>query len=128
MVCRCGVGALHLQRGVLGHQKNVGNVVTLLLVEVTPLLGQFHGLSGGDVLEIDDGVGYAALGADDQALEANRFLAVGVANLRILGNREIQFAGHRSRPFDGPGDGATVGDGNHPIVTLRGGEGCDRKK
>ena len=34
-----GVGALHLQRRVLGHEKNVRNVVAVLLVEVTPLLG-----------------------------------------------------------------------------------------
>jgi hypothetical protein len=49
-------------------------------------------LSGRDVLEIDDSVGHAAVGSNDQAIEANRFLAVGLADLRILGDGEIQLA------------------------------------
>ena len=52
--------------------------------------------AGGDVLEINDGIGDAALGADDQAFEADGFLAFGIADLGIFGNREIQLVRDRS--------------------------------
>ena len=59
------VGALHLQRRALRYQKNVRNVVAMLLVEVTPLLGKLQCFASGNVFQINDGVGNAALGADD---------------------------------------------------------------
>lgn len=93
----------------------------MALVEMTALLGKFQRLAGGDILEVDDGVGNAALGTDDQALEADGFLAVRIADLRIFSNGKFEFVRHGARPFYGPGDGATVGDGNNFIV-LRDGE------
>src|ERR1700689_1297394 len=99
----------------------------MALVEVTALLGKFERFSGRNILEIDDGVGYPALGSDDEALEANGFVAVRGANLGILGDREVQFLGHWSGPFDGAGDGSTVVDGDNFIV-LRGGKRGDREK
>ena len=68
----------------------------MLLIQMAPLLGQVHGFSGGDVLEIDDSVGHAAFGSDDQALEAGGFLAIRVADLRVLGDGEIQLVGRRA--------------------------------
>ena len=40
-----------------------------LLIEVASLLGKVHSFAAGDVLEIDDGVGDAALRPDDQPLK-----------------------------------------------------------
>jgi len=122
-----GVGALHLQVFILRHEKNVRNVVAVLLVEVTALLGQVHSLSGGDVLEVDDGIGDAPFRTDDQAFEADVLLALGIADLRVFGDGEIQLARDWARPFDGAGDGATVGNGDDFIVALSGGQGCNHK-
>src|ERR1700684_3890712 len=100
----------------------------MALVEVTTLLGQVHGFAGVDVLEVNDGVGYAALGADDEPVEADGFASVRGADLGIFGDGEIQLVGRRPGPFDGSGDGSTIGDGDDFIVALRGGEACGHKK
>ncbi len=100
-------------------QQDVRDVAAVLLVEVTALLGQIHGFAGGDVLEIDDGVGHSALRADDEAFEVDGFFGVGIADLRILGDGKLERVGNRARPFDGAGNGAAVGDGDHFVVGLR---------
>jgi hypothetical protein len=117
-----------MQLCILGHEKNVRDVATALLVEVTPLLGQVDSFSGRDVLEVDDGIGHAALGSNDQALEAGGLLSIGLADLRILGDGEIQFVRNRSGPFDGAGNGSAVGDGDDSIAALCGGESRGRKQ
>ena len=98
----------------------------MVLIEVPSLLRQVHRLSGGDVLQVDDGVGYAALGTDDQALEADAFLALRIADLRVFGDGKIQLMRDRSRPFNGAGDGATVGDRDHSVAALSTGKSCKR--
>ena len=127
MVCRVASELCICRAAFCGHEKNVRDVVAMLLVEVTALLGEFQGLSGGDVLEIDDGVGHAALGSDDQAFEADGFLAIRIADLRIFGDGEIQLVRDWAGPLDGAGDGATVGDGDDFVAALSGGKGCNHK-
>lgn len=119
-----GVGTLHLEIGILRDKKNVRDVTAMLLVEMTPLLGKFHGFPGGDVLKVDDGIGDAALGPDDQAFEADGLLATWIAYLRIFGNGKIKLARLWARPFYAAGDGATVGDGDDFVVVLRGDISC----
>jgi len=116
-----GVGALHGQRAILRDQENVWNVVALFLVEMTALLGQIHGLAAGNVLQIDDGIGDAAFGADDQALQVGGLAGIGIADLRIFGDREVKVVRQRAGPFDGAGDGATVGDLDDLVVLGEGG-------
>ena len=118
------IGALHLQSSILGHEKNVRNVAAMFLIEMTALLGQFERFSGGDVLEIDDRVGHAAVGSEDQAIEANRFLTLRIADLRILGDGKVELVWDWSRPFDGAGDGSAVVDGDDAVVALGCGKGC----
>ena len=113
-----GVGALHLEIALLGHEENVRNVAAVLLVEVTALLGQIDGFAGRDVLEINDGIGDAAFRADDQAFEADVLLAVGIANLGIFSHRKIELMRHWAGPFDGARDGAAVGYRDDFVVTL----------
>ena len=62
------------------------DVAAVFLVEMTALFGQVHGFAAGDVLQVDDGVGDAALRSDDEALEVGGFLGLGVADLRIFGD------------------------------------------
>ncbi len=122
------VGALHLQIGLFRHQKNVRNVVATALVEVASLLRKFQHFAGRDVFEIYDGIGYPAVRADDEPLKADGFLALRVADLGIFGDRKVQFARDRARPFHGTGNSSTVGDGDDFIVALRDRERCSRKK
>ncbi len=63
-----GVGALHLLHNIFRDTKNVRNVVAMPLVQMTPLLQQIQGLSAGNV-QIDDGVGHAALGPHNQPFQ-----------------------------------------------------------
>jgi len=100
----------------------VGNVAAMVLIQVAPLLGQFDRLSGGNIFQIDDGVGDAALGSDDEAFEAGSLLAVRIADFRIFGYEKIKRAGGWTRPFDGAGDRSPIGDGNDLIAGLRGGK------
>ena len=88
-----GVGAFHLQLGVLRHEKNVGNVAAMVLIQVAPLLGQFDRFSGGNIFQIDDGAGDAALWTDDEAFEAGSLLAVRIADFRIFGYEKVKRAG-----------------------------------
>src|ERR1035441_4103908 len=39
-----GVGALHLERGILRDEENMWDVAAMFLIQVPPLLGQNHGL------------------------------------------------------------------------------------
>jgi hypothetical protein len=95
---------------------------------VTALLGQIHLFSGGDVLEVDDGICYSAFGTDEQAFEAHALFAIRVADLGIFGNSEVQFMRHWPRPFDDTGDAPSVSDGDDFVIALRGGEGRGREK
>jgi hypothetical protein len=59
---------------------------------VPALLGRFQSLSPGNIFQINHGVGYPALRTDDQSLQINRFPGIRIADLRILGDREVQNA------------------------------------
>src|SRR5579863_373843 len=100
----------------------------MALIQVASLLGYIDGLSGCDVLEVDDGVGHAALGSDRQAFEVNSFIPIRGADLGVLGDGKVQFFGYRSRPFHCPGDRSTVRDRDDLITALRGGKGSVRQK
>lgn len=121
---KSGVRALHLQIGIFRDKKNVRDVAAMLLVEMTPLLGKFHRLSGGDVLEIDNGIGDAALGPDDQAFQADSFFATRIADLRIFRNGKIKLARLWPGPLYAARDGATVADGDNSVAILRGDISC----
>src|SRR5579872_1697856 len=97
----------------------MGNVVAMVLVQVTALLGQVHRLPGADVFQINDRVGDSILRSNDEALQANFLLAIGIADLRILGDRKLKLARYWARPFHGPRDRSTVGNGNDFVVLRR---------
>ncbi len=78
------VGTHHRQRSVLRNQKNVRYVMATFLVEMTPLFRQIHRFAAGDVLQVNDRIGDAALGPDDQALQVRRLSGVRIADLRIF--------------------------------------------
>lgn len=78
---------------VFGDEENVRNVMTMPLVPVPALLGRFQSLSAGNIFQVKHRVGYAALPTEDQPLQIDRFPRIRIADLRILGDREVQNAG-----------------------------------
>src|SRR5271167_4849746 len=88
------VRAFHRESSILRDEQDVRNVVAPYLVQVAPLLRQVKGLATGNVLEVDDGVSYAALRADYQSIQVNRLFGFRIADLLVLGNREPWLAGY----------------------------------
>jgi len=64
--------------------------VRVPLLQAPALLGRFQSLSAGNIFQVNNGVGYAAVRTDDQPLQINRFPGIRIADLRILGGREVQ--------------------------------------
>jgi hypothetical protein len=112
------VGAQHVQRSILRHQKNVWNITALLLVEMPPLLRQLQGLPAGNVPEIDNRVGDSAVRPDDQSLQISGAFALGIADLRILGDRKVHRFRHGTGPFHGSRNRSAVADSDDFIVVL----------
>ena len=129
----CGVGTEHLERSVLRNQKDMRDVAAELLVEVAALLGKVHGFATGNVLQIDNGIGHSTLSPYDQPLQVGRLFRFWIANLQILGDREINRPWNRTRPFDRSGNRSAIGDTNDFIIALRKGKGsaandeCDHR-
>jgi hypothetical protein len=113
-----GIGTLHVERAVFRDQENVRNVAAVFLVEVAALFGQVHGFALGDVLEVDDGVGDAALRSDDEALQVGRLFGFGVTDLRVFGDGKVERVRNRPRPFHRAGNGTSVGDRDDFVVAL----------
>jgi len=51
------------------------------LLQAPALLGRFQSLSAGNIFQVNNGVGYAALRTDDQPLQINRFSGIRIADL-----------------------------------------------
>jgi len=58
------------------------------------------------------------LAEDDQALEADVLLVIGIADLRIFGDGKIELVRQRAGPFHRAGDGSAAGDGDDLVVGL----------
>jgi hypothetical protein len=108
----------HVQRAIFRDEKNMRNVAAVLLVEVTALFGQVHGFALADVLKVDDGVGHAALGSDDQALQIGRLFGLRVADLGVFGDGKLESVRNRPRPFHRTRNGAPVVDRDDFVVAL----------
>jgi len=89
--------------------------VAVPLVEMAALVGRAQGLSGREVLEINDGVGDAAVRANDQTLKIGGLLGVGIADLRVFRDRKFDQARNSSRPLYSAGYGASVTDSDDLI-------------
>src|ERR1700687_847831 len=120
-----GIGALHRQFGLLRNQQDVRNVAAAALVEMAELFGSAQRFPGRDVLEINDGVGDAALRADDQALKVGGFLGVGIADLRVFRDRKSGQVGNRARPLYSTVYGSPVADADD-FIGLGGSKGKQR--
>jgi hypothetical protein len=83
---------LHAQYGVLGNEKNVGNVAAVLLVEMTAGFRQFERFTPRYVLEIYNRIGHPTLATDDETFEVCGFLGIRIADLGILGHWELDVA------------------------------------
>lgn len=90
----------------------------MFLVEVVPLFRQLRSLPAGDVFQVDDGVGHAAVRPNDEPLEILSLSRVRIADLGVLGDREGQRTRSRPGPSDGIGNGAAVGNRNDFVVAL----------
>ena len=118
-----GVGTHHAQVAVFRNQKNVRYVAAVSLVKMAPLLRQVHGFTAGNILEVDDCVGDAALRSNDQPLQVGGLLRFRITNLRIFGDGEIEGMRNWPRPFHRAGNGSAVDDGNDFVIALRKGRG-----
>lgn len=114
-----GIGTDHAERLVLGYQQDMRDVAAVPLIEVPALLGQVQGFAAADVFEINDGIGDAALRADDEALEIGHLFRIGVADLRVFGDGHSQGMRKRPGPLDGARDGAAVNYGDDFVGALR---------
>src|ERR1700689_5133048 len=95
----------------------------MLLVEMAALFGQVHGFALGDVFEVNNGVGDAALRPEDEALQVSGFPGIGIADLRIFGDGKLEGVRNGPCPFNGAGNGAAVSDGDNFVVALGEGRG-----
>jgi len=101
------------------NQQDVRFVAATLLVEEAARERKIHGFSGGDVLQVDDGVRHASVGGNHQTLEIAMLLAKGIADLRIfinVGNKEV---GQCALPLHGTFDRSPVFDRDNSIGSLR---------
>jgi hypothetical protein len=82
------------------------------------LLRSLQSFAAGNVFQVHNGIGYAALRTDDQPLQINRFPGIGIADLGILGDRKVQNVGRWACPFHAAGNSSAICDGDNFVITL----------
>ena len=112
------IRTLHLKQRISRHEKNVGLVAAMVLVEKAPRFGNVHGFALGHISQEDDGIGDAALRTHNEAVQVDPLVRIGIANLWILGDRERERMGLWTRPLHRPTDLSWVGNGHYLVVAL----------
>src|ERR1700736_4018398 len=89
------------------------------LVERPSGLGKYHGLSAGDVLQENYGVGQSSFGSHDQPLQVDGLASLRITYLGVLADGYSQSRWNCAGPFHSSGNSSRVVYGDNLVSGLR---------